>query len=268
MATRSVEARRGGPRRSNVRWTTAIAALAVALSFSPARSLELTVADAAIGPNETVSIPIRATEAKGLGALDMRFVFDGDAFEVTDVSGGSVLSNALVDFKANKYNCVIAFASSDPVDRDGDLLIVKMRRRPGAAAGTIMLPEAVRAWTGAGGQPIRVSLRPGHVAPLPQSIGFDWRLAAGAIAALLVASFVAGGVLAARTRGAPSSQPKAPPPIPHAATPHAFEPPEPRLQQASAPEPDHRPKFCAQCGVALAPSANFCPGCGTQISHG
>jgi hypothetical protein len=258
MSTLSVESRRGGPAGfgRRVGWWFAAVALAAALATGAAQALELNVADVEIAPDQTVAIPVRAIDAKGLAALQMQLTFDGEALEVTEVSAGPALPNALVDFKPTKGFCTVAFASSDPVAADGDLLIVKMRRKAGANGGSIVLPENVRAWSGDGDQAIQVSAHPGHVAPLPQSPSvegrsFDWRYLAGALAAIVVVAVGAALMLARRGRAKASARPAL----------------EKTAPAQSPPKPGAGPHFCAACGAPLTEDANYCPNCGVKIAR-
>ena len=238
-------------------WTRLAAfALAASLSFDVAQALELDVADVEIAADQPVAIPVRAIDAKGLAALQMQLTFDGEALEVTEVSAGPALPNALVDFKPNKGSCTIAFASSDPVAADGDLLIVKMRRKAGANGGSTVVAEDVRAWGGAGDQLIQVSAHSGHVAPLSQSPSaegrsIDWRYLAGALAAIVVVAVGTVFMLARRGRANASARPAL----------------EKSALAQSPPKPGAAPHFCTACGAPLTEDANYCPNCGMKIAR-
>lgn len=256
MNTLSVESGRGGPTGSgrSVWMRLAAVALAAALATGAAQALELNVADVEIASGETVSIPVRAIDAKGLAALQMQLTFDGDALEVTEVSAGPALPNALVDFKPSNGSCTVAFASSDPVAADGDLLIVKMRRKVGANGGSTVAPEDVRAWGGAGDQPIQVSAHSGHVAPQSPSAegrSIDWRYLAGALAAIVVVAVGAVFMLARRGRANASARPAL----------------EKSALAQSPPKPGAAPHFCTACGAPLTEDANYCPNCGMKIAR-
>jgi hypothetical protein len=176
----------------------------------------------------------------------MSVAFDGAAIEVQGVSAGPILTNALVDFKASDGACTIAFATTQAVTADGDLLLLKLRRREGATQGSALTPENVRAWSGDGGQPMKVTVRAGNIAPLASGRSLDWRrlvaLAAAVVAALVVAAL---GVVW-RTRGKKAAPTPAPAPsIPPGAGPH----------------------FCSACGAPLSLGDNFCSNCGVKIAR-
>jgi hypothetical protein len=258
MNTLSVESGRGGPAgfgRRIGRWFAGVA-LAASLATGAAQALELNVADVEIASGETVSIPVRAIDAKGLAALQMQLTFDGETLEVTEVSAGPALPNALVDFKPSNGSCTVAFASSDPVAADGDLLIVKMRRKAGASGGSTVVADNVRAWGGDGNQLIQVSAHPGHVAPLSQSPSvegrsIDWRYLAGALATVVVLAVGAVLMLARRGRVKASARPAL----------------EKTAPAQSPPKPGAAPHFCTACGAPLTEDANYCPNCGVKIAR-
>ena len=220
--------------------------------FTAARALEIGVADVKIPQGEVVAVPIRASDAKGLSALQMRLGFEGEAFEVVEVAAGPTLANALVDFQVAKGSCTIAFAASEPVAKDGDLFIVKMRRRAGADGGATVVPEDVRAWGGDGGQSLPVSVKPGRIAgispPAAASSCVDWRYVGGGAAALAALS-VGAAALALRRRGRSKTT-----------TAANLEPSEPAT---SGPGPH----FCIACGSPLPEGARFCPNCGVRIAR-
>lgn len=231
----------------------AFAALVLTLpwSLASAEALEISVADAKIPRGGSVSIPIRAADAKGLSALQMRLVFEGAAFEVVQVAAGPTLANALVDFQAAEGACTIAFAATEPVAKDGDLLVVEMRRRPGAEAGSTLAPQDVRAWGGEGGQAMDVSVKPGRIAEIaaaamPSCI--DWRYLVGGVAAFVVA-LVAAAATWLRRRGGSAARSAA-----------IRDRPEP-------PASGSGPHFCIACGSPLPEGARFCPNCGLRIAR-
>jgi hypothetical protein len=227
-------------------WALAIAAL---LFAAPAFALELTVGDADVQGAQPTSVAVRATDARGLSALQMRIAYDSSAVEIVEVAAGSVLSNALIDFKVDKGICTIAFAAPDAVSVDGDLLILKLkvRRAPGSTGGSALRPENAQAWGDPGGKALAVSVHPGQVAALGAPGGPGWTDVWKYLLAFAVGAVTAGGgVFAWRGRSGASPAPGAVSPAKAGAGPH----------------------FCSQCGAPLAADGNFCANCGAKIARG
>lgn len=223
--------------------------LTASLWLDTAKALEISVANVQIPAGQAVSVPIRASGAKGVSALQMRLMFEGEAFEVVDVSSGPILANALVDFKPTKGFCTIAFAASEPVAEDGDLLIVKIRRKPGSDAGSIVLPQNARAWAGEGGQSVHVSVKPGQIAEISRFSSMlshlDWRYFVGGVSALAVLAAGVAALLLRRRRASAIEAPSS-------------------LRQPAPSGPG--PHFCIACGASLAQGSKFCPNCGVPIA--
>lgn len=228
----------------------AVLALALPWWLATAEALEIRVADVEIPRGATVSVPIRATDAEGLSALQMRLVFDAAAFEVVQVTAGPTLTNALIDFHAVEGACTIAFAATEPVARDGDVLVVEMRRRSGAEAGSTLAPQDVRAWAGEGGRTMAVSAKPGRIAEIGATAAtpscLDRRYLFGGMAALVV-GLIAAAAGWLRRRGGSAAMPTT------------------VRDRAEPPVSGSGPHFCVACGSPLPEGARFCPNCGTEI---
>ena len=217
-----------------------------------AQAVELALPDTAVAAGETAAVPVTISSGNGLAALQMRLEFDGDVIEVVDVVPGPALANALVDFSpgkgpgkgSGKGSCAIAFAATDPVTADGELLTLKVRRIGGANGASALRPDSVRAWNGADGRAMDVSVRAGRIAALNASWA-DWRHVAAAMIGMILVVGVA--VIYARRRA------------PQAVTMAAAVRPTPK------PGPVSSPNFCAICGTPLPQGANYCPNCGTKI---
>lgn len=250
--------------------------LGIAAPLSVASAIELSIPDVEIRAGATINIPVRVADAKGLSALQMRLVFEASEFDLIEVVAGPILPNALVDFKMTKGIAAIAFASSDQVAADGELLILKMRRREGALGGSVILPTNTFAWGGDASAPMQVVAKRGAIAPLTwvnalrSALDARW-LAAGSAA--LMAILGAVGLLYAR-RKAKSRQVEAAS-VPSGlaqATPaeSPFRPPTPDASEAKvlnrgAPPASGSPHFCSECGAPLAPHVKYCANCGLRL---
>lgn len=159
---------------ASLRWRRTVLVLFAALSYiARAEALDISVPDSEVGSGKTITIPVRAQDARGLSALQMDVAFDGNAIELQGVSAGPILTNALVDFKVSDGTCVIAFATAQAVTADGDLLLLRIGRRAGSTQSSALTPKNVRAWSDDGGRPMKVSVRPGNIAPLASPPSFD-----------------------------------------------------------------------------------------------
>ena len=228
---------------SSAPWALALAAL---LFATPAFALELTVADADVHGMQPTAVAVRATDALGLSALQMRIAYDSSSVEIVEVAAGSILSNALIDFKADNGVCTIAFAAPDAVSADGELLILKVRRAPGSTGGSALRPENAQAWGDPGGKPLAISVRPGHVSAIGGHREPGWTDIWIYLLAFAVGVVTGGGGVFARQgrRGASL------------------------LSAGAAPAKDGAgPHFCNQCGAPLA-GGNFCANCGARIARG
>jgi len=209
-----------------------------------AQAVELAIPDLALAAGQIAAVPITISSGNGLAALQMRLEFDGDAIEVVDVVPGPALANALVDFSLGKGSCAIALAATDPVTADGELLTLKVRRIGGANGASALRPDSVRAWNGADGRAMDISIRAGRIAAL-NAAWADWRDVAAAMIGMVLVVGVA--VLYARRR--------APQTVKMAAA----------VRPTPRPGPASSPNFCAICGTHLPQGANYCPNCGTKI---
>jgi len=209
-----------------------------------AHALDISIPDREIDSGKSIEIPVHATDALGLSALQMSVAFDGKAVELQGVTAGPILTNALVDFKVSDGICTIAFATTEAVKADGDLLLLKIRGSASVNRGSVLAPENVRAWSGDGGQPMKVSLRPGHLSPRASKRLLDWRYLAVPAAAIVGALALAWQ--ARRKKG----------------------PPTPAIAPAGLVPPRNAgPHFCSACGASLSPGDNFCSNCGIKIEH-
>ena len=237
----------GPERRGRSRLWTSAAFIGAALAVAPAAALELSMPDVVVPAGETVTEPIRAKDARGLAALQMRVKFDGKAFATGRVQSGPILANALVDSKCGEGECVIAFASPQAVAGDGDLLVIEFSRKEGATGGSALTFADAKAWS-EDSKSVTVAVRAGTIAALapaaapaaPPATLSDGRWFVIALASLIVAA-LALLVALWRGRAAPAAAPPSAQPLPGAG-----------------------PHFCAACGARLAPGENFCASCGVK----
>ncbi len=113
----------------------------------------------------TVDLPVQATGAPGVGALQMDLVYDGAVLKPDTVTKGLLLgSNALLQSNTDTTGRVmIALATLDGIKGDGDIVTVRFKVIGQAGQTSSLKLENALAWEGASHQDILIKTEAGQI---------------------------------------------------------------------------------------------------------
>lgn len=225
----------------------AVLALLMVLTSVPAAAQTATVIgvnDATFESGGSGDIAVTADGSAEIVAMHLEITYDPDLLEWQGFEQGELLAgNTLVESNPETPGLVIiGFATVDPVQAEGELLVADFEVIGDGETSTVGL-ENVEAWD-SNGFDILIETTDGTIT-IESGIPL-WLLAL--IAGIIVLLLLVVLVTVVRRRGRAKGQPSAAP--------------APAYQTTAG---SAQGTFCSNCGQALQADAAFCSNCGAQV---
>jgi hypothetical protein len=136
----------------------------------------------------TVEVPIQATGAPGIGAMQLDLVYDPAVLTPDTVTRGPVLgSNGLLEFNKDKAGrLMLAMVTLDGMQGDGTIATARFKVVGESGKKSALTLENCRAWEGASHRDVLVNAQGGQVTVVGGNNYLLWIIIAAIIVLLLI----------------------------------------------------------------------------------
>jgi hypothetical protein len=100
--------------------------LALFIGTATAANVSLTIQSQTVAPGGTVTVPIAASGASSIGAMDLTLTYDASVLKFISADIGALSKNGMVEANGTTPGSVrIAFVDSSGVNGDGPVIVVR-----------------------------------------------------------------------------------------------------------------------------------------------